>query len=195
MTKTMKLLLISVALSLSSNAFAQVYKCKNANQKITYQSSPCTGVPGEKVFILPGPSAEQLMIEQAKNAERQASIAKEREAERLVSEERQRRYDQKVQAEKIENEKKQELIKKMEAERIEEIRRQEAARLERYKLHLMERQAVAAEQAAIAAQNAASAARAAQDGASITGQSQQIPNKSFTDCRNDGFGNLKCHSY
>lgn len=174
----MKYLLIVIAFFFNTEANAQVYKCKNEKGKITYQSSPCQNETGKKVLILSGPTKEEQMIEQARVAEIQARRAEENEKQRIRAEEAQKEYDNRKEKEKIEAEKKQEQIRKMEAERQEEIRRQQALELERYKLHLMERQVRASEEAAFAARQAA-----------------QKSNNSNTRCINDGFGNLNCHSY
>jgi Domain of unknown function (DUF4124) len=142
---------------ISSQAYAEVFKCKDAKNKITYQSSPClTSTVGKVRKDADIPEADRL------RAQERIDGVFERERQRDAAAERERLA-------------RQESARKFELER-------EAKANEKRKIELLERQAIAAEEAT----KQAKAARIAAE------RAQQAAGNQRLRCRPDYAGGLIC---
>lgn len=160
----MRMFLMLFAMLLTFQAHAEVFKCKDAKNKITYQNSPC-------LITTVGKIRKDAAIPEEDRMRAQDRLDKDIETER------QKRAEQ--QARRLQNE---ENAKKYELE-------QEAKANEKRKIELLERQAIAAEQGAIAANQARIAAERAEQAAERA--SQPIQNQRLH-CRPDYAGGLIC---
>ena len=158
---------------LSSQAYAEVFKCKDTKNKITYQSSPClTSTVGKVRKDADIPEADRL------RAQERIDGLFERERQRDAAAERERLA-------------RQESARKFELE-------QETKANEKRKIELLERQAIAAEQGAAAAHQAKIAAQRAEQAAERArwaAQNQPPPptQNQRVRCRPDYSGGLICN--
>ena len=151
------LFLILFAAITSSQAYAEVFKCKDAKNKITYQSTPClTNTVGKVRKDADIPEEDRM------RAQERIDSVFERERQREEAAERERLA-------------RQESARKFELE-------QEAKANEKRKIELLERQAIAAEEAA----KQAKAARIAAE------RAQQAAGNQRLRCRPDYAGGLIC---
>jgi hypothetical protein len=166
----MRAFLMLFAMFLASQAHAEVFKCKDAKNKITYQSSPCLIKTVGKVR-----KDADIPEEDRMRAQNRIDSVFERERQRNAAEEGARLA-------------RQESARKFELE-------QETRANEKRKMELLERQAIAAEQGAIAANQAKIAAQRAEQAAERTRQAAQnqppIQNQRVR-CRPDYAGGLIC---
>ena len=156
---------------LAFQAHAEVFKCKDAKNKITYQSNPClTSTVGKIRKDAAIPEEDRL------RAQDRTDAVFEKERQRDAAAERER-------------------LARLESARKFELE-QEAKANEKRKIELLERQAIAAEQGAQAAKQAKIAAERAEYAAEQARQATQ--NQSPTQnqrmhCRPDYVGGLICN--
>lgn len=162
----MKTLMFLFGVVISFHANAEIFKCKDSTNKISYQSNPCSTTTLGKVRKDAGISEEDRL-----KAQERIDGVFERERQRNAAEERERAY-------------RQDKAKKFQLEK-------EAKINEDKKIKLLERQAIAAEEGAIAAKEAAASANQARIAAEQT-RSQQARNQQLK-CRSDYAGGLICN--
>jgi len=160
--------LFGILISLKANS--EIFKCKDVNNKVSYQSIPCSITTVGKV-------------------RKDADIP---EADRIRAQERVDNFYASERAKKEAEER--EIAARQ--EKVRELQLQKEARaIENKKLKLLERQAIAAEQGAIEASRARVAAERAQDAAEDARRASQINTPAQTQrlrCRPDYAGGLIC---
>ncbi|WP_047539565.1 DUF4124 domain-containing protein [Methylotenera versatilis] len=164
----MKNLIFLFGMLIALQVNAEIFKCKDANNKISYQNNPCSTTTVGKVRKDADVSEEDRL-----KAQGRVDAVFERERQKNADEERERLARQ---------------------ERAKEFQLQKEAKAnEDKKMKLLERQVIAAEQGVIASKQARIAAERAQIAAEDARRASQTPTqKQRLQCRPDYTGGLIC---